>query len=201
VGAAYGLLDIITSVVPLDNELSSQERKASAVKIVEALSKNGITVSKAIWGETNPDWKIYNQKEELERIDQESVSKRMRISGAAKELGREYFNAKTEQEKQVILEEAKKKSSEIAEENKIDGMYFRDTFLTSAKKRVATQKTNEIIYSVDEESRAKKFYSFYGDMTEEELLEVRKQIYNESGYKLSAKFKYEYDRLRKEKMK
>jgi hypothetical protein len=201
VGAAYGLLDIITSVVPLDNELSSQERKASAVKIVEALSKNGITVSKAIWGETNPDWKIYNKKEELERIDQESVSKRMRINGAAKELGREYFNAKTEEEKQAILEEAKKKSSEIAEENKIDGMYFRDTFLTAAKKRVATQNTNEIIYSVDDESRAKKFYNFYGDMTEEELLEVRRQIYNESGYKLSAKFKYEYDRLRKEKMK
>jgi hypothetical protein len=201
VGAAYGLLDIITSVVPLDNELSSQERKSSAEKIVGALSKNGITVSKSVWGETNPDWKIYNQKEELMKIDQESGSKRMKISDAAKELGREYFKAKTEEEKQAILEEAKKKSSEIAEENKIDGMYFKDSFLTAAKKRSATQNTNEIIYSTDEESRAKKVYLLYGDMNEEELLEVRKQIYNESGYKLSAKFKYEYDRLRKEKMK
>jgi len=201
VGAAYGLLDIITSVVPLDNELSSQERKSSTEKIVGALSKSGITVSKAVWGETNPDWKIYNQKEELMKIDQESGSKRMKISDAAKELGREYFKAKTEEEKQAIIDEAKKKASEIAEENKVDGMYFKDSFLTAAKKRSATQNTNEIIYSTDEESRAKKVYLLYGDMTDEELLEVRKQIYNESGYKLSAKFKYEYDRLRKEKMK
>lgn len=199
VGAVYGMLDLITSVVPLDNELSAQESKASAAKVVDALGKNGLSITKSIWGETNPDWKIYNQKEELMKIDQESGSKRMKIRDAAQELGLEYNSAKTEAEKKAVLEKAKATSADIAKEDKVDAMYYRDSFLTSAKKRAAGQNVNEIIYSKDEEARAKKVYLLYGDMNEDELLDLRKQIFNESGYRFSPKFKYEYDKLRSAK--
>ena len=199
VGATYGMLDLITSVVPLDNELSAQESKASAAKVVDALSKNGLSISKSLWGETNPDWKIYNQKEDLMKIDQESGSKRMKIRDAAQELGLEYNSAKTEDEKKAVLDKAKATSSEIAKEDKVDAMYYRDSFLTSAKKRAAGQNVNEIIYSKDEEARAKKVYLLYGDMNDDELLDLRQQIFNESGYRFSPKFKYEYDKLRSTK--
>ena len=86
---------------------------------------------------------------------------------------------------------------EVKKSNVVDAMYYRDSFLTAAKKRSASQNTNEIIYSKDEEARAKKVYLLYGDMSDDELLDLRKQIYQESGYSFSAKFKYEYDRLRK----
>ena len=197
VGATYGLLDIITSVVPLDNDMSAAESKSAASKVVAALGKNGMSVSKSVWGETNPDWKVYNQKEDLMRIDQESGSKRMKLRDSAQDLGLEYINAETEADKKAIIEKAKAQVDKIKEENPIDAMYYKDSFMTSAKKRSATQNTNELIYSKDEEARAKKFYLLYGDVSEDELLEIRKTIYSESGYKLSAKFKYEYDRLRK----
>jgi hypothetical protein len=197
VGATYGLLDIITSVVPLDNEMSAAESKSAAAKVVAALGKNGMSVSKSVWGESNPDWKVYNQKEDLMKIDQESGSKRMKLRDSAQELGLEYINAETEADKKSVLDKAKAQVEKIKEENPVDAMYYKDSFMTSAKKRAVNQNINEIIYSKDEEARAKKVYLLYGDMTEEELLEVRKTIYSESGYKLSAKFKYEYDRLRK----
>jgi len=197
VGATYGLLDIITSVVPLDNEMSAAESKSAAAKVVAALGKNGMSVSKSVWGESNPDWKVYNQKEDLMKIDQESGSKRMKLRDSAQELGLEYINAETEADKKAVLDKAKAQVEKIKEENPVDAMYYKDSFMTSAKKRAVNQNINEIIYSKDEEARAKKVYLLYGDMTEEELLEVRKTIYSESGYKLSAKFKYEYDRLRK----
>lgn len=197
VGSVYGLLDIITSVVPLDNDMSAAESKKATEKVVDALKKNGLSISKSTWGETNPDWKVYNQKEELMRIDQESGSKRLKLRDSAQELGVEYITAETESEKKAVLDKAKAQAEKIKEENPIDAMYYKDSFMTSAKKRPATQNTNELIYSKDEEARAKKFYLLYGDLSEDELLEIRKTIYNESGYKLSAKFKYEYDKLRK----
>jgi hypothetical protein len=197
VGATYGILDILTSVIPLDNDMSAAESKNAVGKVVDALGKNGISISKSIWGETNPDWKVYNQKEDLMKIDQESGSKRMKLSDSAKELGLEYISAKTEAEKNAVIEKAKDKVNEIKEDNAIDAMYYKDSFMTAAKKRSASQNTNEIIYSKDEEARAKKVYLLYGDMTDQELLEVRSQIYNESGYKLGPKFKYEYDKLTK----
>ena len=197
VGATYGILDILTSVVPLGNDMSAAESKDAVGKVVDALGKNGISISKSIWGETNPDWKVYNQKEALMKIDQESGSKRMKLSDSAKELGLEYISAKTEAEKNAVIEKAKEKVNEIKEDNAVDAMYYKDSFMTAAKKRSASQNTNEIIYSKDEEARAKKVYLLYGDMTDQELLEVRSQIYNESGYKLGPKFKYEYDKLTK----
>jgi hypothetical protein len=197
VGATYGLLDIITSVVPLDNDMSAAESKSAASKVVAALGKNGMSVSKSLWGETNPDWKVYNQKEDLMRIDQESGSKRMKIRDSAQELGLDYIKAETEADKKAILNKAKLQVEEVKKSNVVDAMYYRDSFLTAAKKRSASQNTNEIIYSKDEEARAKKVYLLYGDMSDDELLDLRKQIYQESGYSFSAKFKYEYDRLRK----
>jgi hypothetical protein len=197
VGATYGLLDIITSVVPLDNDMSAAESKSAVSKVVSALGKNGMSVSKSLWGETNPDWKVYNQKEDLMRIDQESGSKRMKIRDSAQELGLDYIKAETEADKKDILNKAKLQVEEVKKSNVVDAMYYRDSFLTAAKKRSASQNTNEIIYSKDEEARAKKVYLLYGDMSDDELLDLRKQIYQESGYSFSAKFKYEYDRLRK----
>jgi hypothetical protein len=197
VGATYGILDILTSVIPLDNDMSAAESKNAVGKVVDALGKNGISITKSTWGETNPDWKVYNQKEDLMKIDQESGSKRMKLSDSAKELGLEYISAKTEEEKEAVLEKAKEKVNEIKEDNAVDAMYYKDSFMTAAKKRSASQNTNEIIYSKDEEARAKKVYLLYGDMTDQELLDVRSQIYNESGYKLGPKFKYEYDKLTK----
>lgn len=197
VGGVYGLLDIITSVVPLDNDISAAESKPATEKVIDSLKKNGLSITKAGWGETNSDWKVYNQKEDLMRIDQESGSKRLKLRDSAQDLGLEYINAETEAEKKAVIEKAKAQVNKIKEENPIDAMYYKDSFMTAAKKRSATQNTNELIYSKDEESRAKKFYLLYGDVSEEELLEIRKTIYSESGYKLSAKFKYEYDKLRK----
>ena len=197
VGATYGILDIITSAVPLDNDMSAAESKNAVGKVVDALSDNGISITKSVWGSTNPDWKIYNQKEKLEQIDRESGSKRMKLKDSAKELGVEYISAKTEAEKNAIIEKVKERVDDIKEENVVDAMYYKDSFMTAAKKRRATQSTNEIIYSVDEQARARKVYELYGDMTDQELLEVRSIIYSESGYRLSPKFKYEYDKLTK----
>jgi hypothetical protein len=197
VGATYAILDILTSAVPLDNDMSTAEAGNAVGKVVDALADNGISITKSTWGGTNPDWKIYNQKEKLEQIDRESGSKRMKLKDSAKELGMEYISAKTETEKNAVIEKVKERVDEIKEDNVVDAMYYKDSFMTAAKKRAATQSTNEIIYSTDDQARAKKVYELYGDMTDQELLEVRSMIYNESGYRLGPKFKYEYDKLTK----
>ena len=190
VGMSYGLLDAVAKNYPLDKgeyniELAEKEKK-------NFLKQFGLNMSKAFVRETDPDWKLYNQKETLDNIDMEAGTERARLRKKAKELA---VGTNTQENLDKAVVEAQKIIDEIAKKNPIDAMYFMDSFKANIGQSSASQEAVEIQYSATDKARAEKIKYLYNPQTQDDFLNLMKDVYQQTGYKISQKTIYEYQNL------
>jgi hypothetical protein len=190
VGTAYGLLDAIANNYDLDKGDYSIETLKSDKKNI--FKNTGINVSKAFIGETDPKWKIYSQKETLDNIDMEAGTERARLRKKARELA---MGTNTQEKLDKAVVEAQKIIDDIAEKSPIDAMYFMDSFKANIGESPASQEAVEIQYSATDKARAEKIKYLYNPQTEEDFTQIMREVYQQTGYKISDKTIYEYQTL------
>ena len=190
IGMSYGILDAVAKQYPLDKgdynlELAEKEKKSF-------IKQTGLNVSRAFVRETDPDWKLYNQKETLENIDMEAGTERARLRKKAKELA---MGTNTQENLDKAVVEAQKIVDDIAEKNPIDAMYFMDSFKANIGESPASQEAVEVQYSATDKARAEKIKYLYNPQTKEDFTNLMKEVYQQTGYKISPRTIYEYQTL------
>jgi hypothetical protein len=190
IGMSYGLLDAVAKQYPLDKgdynlELAEKEKKSF-------IKQTGLNMSRAFVRETDPDWKLYNQKETLENIDMEAGTERARLRKKAKELA---MGTNTQENLDKAVVEAQKIIDDIAKKNPIDAMYFMDSFKANIGESPASQEAVEIQYSATDKARAQKIKYLYNPQTKEDFTNLMKEVYQQTGYKVSPRTIYEYQTL------
>jgi hypothetical protein len=187
VGMSYGILDAVASQYQLD-------RGDYDIKTAEKETKNfaknaGLNFSKAFVRESDPSWNLYNQKETLDKIDMEAGTERARLRTKAKELS---MGTNNKEQLDKSIKEAEKIASEIAEKNPVDAKYFIESFKSNIGESPASQQSVEIQYSASDKARAEKIKLLYNPQTEEDLMMIMREVYQQTGYKISPKTIYEY---------
>jgi hypothetical protein len=190
IGMSYGILDAVAKQYPLDKgeynlELAEKEKKSF-------IKQTGLNMSRAFVRETDPDWKLYNQKETLENIDMEAGTERARLRKKAKELA---MGTNTQENLDKAVVEAQKIVDDIAEKNPIDAMYFMDSFKANIGESPASQEAVEVQYSATDKARAEKIKYLYNPQTKEDFTNLMKEVYQQTGYKISPRTIYEYQTL------
>lgn len=188
VGAAYGLLDAMVN----SYELDKGEYNIDAIKSDNKnfIKNTGLNVKKSLIAETDPKWKLYSQKETLDNIDREAGTERARLRNKAKELSMRTNNP---EQLEKSIEEARKIANEIAKKNPIDAKYFFNSFKANVGESPASPESIEIQYSASDKARAEKINFLFNPRTKEEFLEIRKDVYQQTGYRISPKTIYEYE--------
>jgi hypothetical protein len=187
VGTAYGLLDAIANNYDLEKgDYNIETLKSDKNNIFK---NTGINVSKAFVGETDPKWKMYSEKETLDNIDMEAGTERARLRAKAKELAKG-----TNDPKQLdkSVEEARKIADEIAEKNPIDAKFFIESFKSKIGESPALPQSIEIQYSASDKARAEKIKFLFNPQTKEDFSMIMRDVYQQTGYKISPKTIYEY---------
>jgi len=190
VGMSYGLLDAIAKHYPLEKgeyniEMAKKEKN-------NFLKQTGLNVSKAFVRETDPDWKLYNQKESLDNIDKEAGTERARLRKKAKELA---IKTGSEEGRNEAVAEAQTLAREIAKKNPVDAKYFFESFKSNIGESPASQESVEVQYSASDKARAEKIKFLYNPQSQEEFTQIMREVYQQTGYKISDKTIYEYQRL------
>jgi hypothetical protein len=190
VGMSYGLLDAIAKHYPLEKgeyniEMANKEKN-------NFLKQTGLNVSKAFVRETDPDWKLYNQKENLDNIDREAGTERARLRKKAKELA---IKTGSEEGRNEAVAEAQTLAREIAKKNPVDAKYFFESFKSNIGESPASQESVEVQYSASDKARAEKIKYLYNPQSKEEFSQIMREVYQQTGYKISDKTIYEYQRL------
>ena len=187
VGMSYGILDAVAKQYPLDG--GDYSIKASESKMKNLAEQTGINFSKAFVRETDPSWNIYNQKETLDKIDMEAGTERARLRAKAKELA---MGTNNQEQLDKSVDEAKKIAQDIAKENPIDAKYFFESFKSNIGESPASQESVEIQYSSSDKARAEKIRLLFNPQTQEDFSKIMKDVYQQTGYKISPKTIYEY---------
>jgi hypothetical protein len=156
------------------------------------LKQTGLNVSKAFVRETDPDWKLYNQKESLDNIDKEAGTERARLRKKAKELA---IKTGSEEGRNEAVAEAQTLAREIAKKNPVDAKYFFESFKSNIGESPASQESVEVQYSANDKARAEKIKFLYNPQSQEEFTQIMREVYQQTGYKISDKTIYEYQRL------
>lgn len=187
VGMSYGILDAVAKHYPLsggeyDLKMAEKEKKSFIKRF--KLDPRDIYVR-----ETDPNWKLYNQKESLDKIDMEAGTERARLRDKAKELSMGTNNPK-QLEKSV--DEARKIAQEIAKKNPVDAKFFIESFKSNIGESPASQQSVEIQYSASDKARAKKIKKLYNPQTKEDFSQIMREVYQQTGYKIGPKTIYEY---------
>jgi hypothetical protein len=187
VGMSYGILDAVAKQYPLD-------RGDYDINIAEKETKNfakqtGLNFSKAFVRETDPSWNLYNQKETLDNIDMEAGTERARLRAKAKELA---MGTNNQEQLDKSIAEAQKIALEIADKNPVDAKYFIESFKSNIGESPASQQSVEIQYSASDKARAEKIKLLYNPQTKDDFMRIMRDVYQQTGYKISPKTIYEY---------
>lgn len=176
----YTLMDAIASnvyEVKGPGGYTPAEQEAISNK---ALKSAGINAEKIFIGTTDPDHKIYNKREQIERINLEASTERRGLKLQAKELGGKYFTAKEQGDAKGMNEalEAIKnarievRNKAVEEKNKQDYDYFNDALKTNMRfGPTFPQEYNDITFATDNEARAKIIAIRDMNMTQKELID------------------------------
>jgi hypothetical protein len=187
VGMSYGILDAVAKQYPLDR--GEYNIKAAEKETKNFGEKTGLNFSKAFVRETDPSWNIYNQKETLDKIDMEAGTERTRLRAKAKELA---MGTNNQEQLDKSINEAEKIANEIAKKNPIDAKYFIESFKSNIGESPASQQSVEIQYSTSDKARAEKIRLLFNPQTQEDFSRIMKDVYQQTGYKISPKTIYEY---------
>jgi hypothetical protein len=187
VGAAYGLLDAMVNSYDLDKgEYNLDVIKSDNNNFFK---NTGLSVKKSLIAETDPKWKLYSKKETLDNIDREAGTERARLRNKAKELS---MRTNTPEQLEKSIEEARKIANEIAKKNPIDAKYFFNSFKANIGESPASPESIEIQYSASDKARAEKINFLYNPQSQEEFTQIMREVYQQTGYKISPKTIYEY---------
>ena len=189
VGMSYGILDAVARQYPLDG--GDYSIKASESKMKNIAEQTGLNFSKAFVRETDPSWKLFNQKETLDKIDMEAGTGRARLRAKAKELS---IGTNNKEQLDKSVEEARNIANEIAKKNPIDAKYFFESFKSNIGESPASQESVEIQYSSSDKARAEKIRLLFNPQTQEDFSKIMKDVYQQTGYKISEKTIYEYQK-------
>ena len=190
VGSAYGLLDAMVNSYDLDKgEYNIDVLKDDKENFIK---NTGLNIKKSFITETDPKWKIYSQKESLDNIDMEAGTERERLRAKAKELA-----AKTgvQESRAEAIAEAQTLAREIAKKNSVDAKYFFESFKSNIGESPASQESVEVQYSASDKARAEKIKFLYNPQSQEEFSQIMREVYQQTGYRISDKTIYEYQRL------
>jgi hypothetical protein len=187
IGMAYGLLDAMAEKYDLDKGDYNIETLKSDDK--NALKNIGLNVKKAFINETDPKWKLYSQKETLDNIDKEAGTERARLRAKAKELA---MGTNNQEQLDKSIAEAQKIALEIADKNPVDAKYFIESFKSNIGESPASQQSVEIQYSASDKARAEKIKLLYNPQTKDDFMRIMRDVYQQTGYKISPKTIYEY---------
>ena len=187
IGMAYGLLDAMAEKYELDKGDYNIETLKSDDK--NALKNIGLNVKKAFVTETDPKWKLYAQKETLDNIDKEAGTERARLRAKAKELA---MGTNKQEQLDKSIAEAQKIALEIAKKNPIDAKFFIESFKSNIGESPALPQSIEIQYSASDKARAEKIKFLFNPQTKEDFSMIMRDVYQQTGYKISPKTIYEY---------
>ena len=90
------------------------------------------------------------------------------------------------------VEEARNIANEIAKKNPIDAKYFFESFKSNIGESPASQESVEIQYSSSDKARAEKIRLLFNPQTQEDFSRIMRDVYQQTGYKISPKTIYEY---------
>jgi hypothetical protein len=176
----YTLMDAIASnvyEVKGPGGYTPAEQEAISNK---ALKSAGINVEKIFVGTTDPDHKIYNKREQIERINLEASTERRGLKLQAKELGGKYFTAKEQGDSKGMNEALEAirnarievRDKAVEDKNKQDYDYFNDALKTNMRfGPTFPQEYNDITFATDNEARAKIIAIRDMNMTQKELID------------------------------
>ena len=146
----------------------------------KALKSAGINVEKVFIGTTDPNHKIYNKREQIERINLEASTERKGLKLQAKELGGKYFTAKEQGDSKGMNEALEAirnarievRDKAVEDKNKQDYDYFNDALKTNMRfGPTFPQEYNDITFATDNEARAKIIAIRDMNMTQKELID------------------------------
>jgi hypothetical protein len=146
----------------------------------KALKSAGINVEKVFIGTTDSNHKIYNKREQIERINLEASTERKGLKLQAKELGGKYFTAKEQGDSKGMNEALEAirnarievRDKAVEDKNKQDYDYFNDALKTNMRfGPTFPQEYNDITFATDNEARAKIIAIRDMNMTQKELID------------------------------
>ena len=199
VGMSYSLLNESARLMWEPNVSYSDKESLKRSETYMKDTWDGILRAGQI-GSTSPDWKMYNKAEEIDKINQESGSRRADLKNSAFTYADKYKTAKTEAERRKVLDESGVKLRTIASENRTDAEYFRATFQTAAKIQNIPQDINEIKWATDHIARAKIMRMILeerGGTSRQDIINLRKEMAQAGGrsYDIPAQTIREYIKL------
>jgi hypothetical protein len=173
---AYTILDSFSRLFELKGPGGIPVKDQAAIS--NSVSKSlGLSASKVFTGATEPDWRSYTRKEEIERINMEEKSERRGIKIAAQDIGQKYFEASNAKDSKALTEARKEYQDELMRIKKESGVpdakYFMDAFQQARKYGKATNpEYNDISYAASNEAKARIIMEYGGrTMSRKELVE------------------------------
>jgi hypothetical protein len=173
---AYTILDSFSRLFELKGPGGIPVKDQAAIS--NSVSKSlGLSASKVFTGATEPDWRSYTRKEEIERINMEEKSERRGIKIAAQDIGQKYFEASNAKDSKALTEARKEYQDELMKIKKESGVpdakYFMDAFQQARKYGKATNpEYNDISYAASNEAKARIIMEYGGrTMSRKELVE------------------------------
>jgi hypothetical protein len=173
---AYTILDSFSRLFELKGPGGIPVKDQAAIS--NSVSKSlGLSASKVFTGATEPDWRSYTRKEEIERINMEEKSERRGIKIAAQNIGQKYFEAYNAKDSKALTEARKEYQDELMRIKKESGVpdakYFMDAFQQARKYGKATNpEYNDISYAASNEAKARIIMEYGGrTMSRKELVE------------------------------
>jgi len=199
VGMSYSLLNESARLMWEPNVSYSDKESLKRSETYMKDTWDGILRAGQI-GSTSPDWEMYNKAEEIDKINQESGSRRADLKNSAFTYADKYKTAKTEAERRKVLDESGVKLRTIASENRTDADYFRATFQTAARIQNIPQDVNEIKWATDHIARAKIMRMILeerGGTSRQDIINLRKEMTQAGGrsYDIPAQTIREYIKL------
>jgi hypothetical protein len=173
---AYTILDSFSRLFELKGPGGIPVKDQAAIS--NSVSKSlGLSASKVFTGATEPDWRSYTRKEEIERINMEEKSERRGIKIAAQNIGQKYFEASNAKDSKALTEARKEYQDELMKIKKESGVpdakYFMDAFQQARKYGKATNpEYNDISYAASNEAKARIIMEYGGrTMSRKELVD------------------------------
>jgi hypothetical protein len=173
---AYTILDSFSRLFELKGPGGIPVKDQAAIS--NSVSKSlGLSASKVFTGATEPDWRSYTRKEEIDRINMEEKSERRGIKIAAQDIGQKYFEASNAKDSKALTEARKEYQDELMRIKKESGVpdakYFMDAFQQARKYGKATNpEYNDISYAASNEAKARIIMEYGGrTMSRKELVE------------------------------
>ncbi len=163
---AYTILDSFSRLFELKGPGGIPVKDQAAIS--NSVSKSlGISMSKVFTGATEPDWRSYTRKEEIERINMEEKSERRGIKIAAQDIGQKYFEAYNAKDSKAMSEARSEYQDELMRIRKESGVpdarYFMDAFQQARKYGKATNpEYNDISYAASNEAKARIIMEYGG---------------------------------------